>query len=722
MQIVVTMEKMLCAKPDNRWYFFRGLMGGNGEPEQTVICKGSMAWNPGEKETLALIGDWTLYKGERHFQFKSAKLTLPLEPRSQLHYVCQRTSGIGCTLEQQIWDARKEDWRNLERGEIKKMNDLVYDLFMDEIVNFDANSEKAEIISWLLNKGCTENMAAAAFEAWGKDTPGIVNANCYRLADLSGYSFKTVDENIRRHFEIGDHDPRRIKSAVIYAMQLETEDGSTAINCWRHFAACQKLLPNLGDEMIVRAVREMMTDGSVHVFKNQNMMSGKRDYCNERIIYDYVNRSAALGENTDLPSVTDEELSKDEKFTPDVSQLEAVRYAVYHRFAIINGGAGVGKTTVIKMIVRGIKATNKKLQIHLCAPTGKAAARLKEASGIEATTIHVMLGAKGNDVFSCSSLEHSAVIVDESSMVDSALLAEILKRNPSQVILVGDQAQLTPVGHGQPFHDIIALYPNVIRTLTKCYRNTEAVFQAATMIRNGNLPMRHAESEKERWIVVSSSDPRDAQKMICEWTQEGLLDFSTDIVLCPKNGTRGEDDRFQESTVNALNEELLFIDRTNRGSISGERFVSGDRVINTVNCAEKHVWNGTTGTVHAVQDDGVIVKLDVPYVDLLTGETEETVVFDKDMMKNLRYAYALTVHKSQGSQYRKVVMVVLPRDKFQLDRSLVYTGVTRTREECCVIGDYNALAHAIATTRKKDTVLQCMTTESEENLAATCSE
>ena len=262
----------------------------------------------------------------------------------------------------------------------------------------------------------------------------------------------------------------------------------------------------------------------------------------------------------------------------------------------------------------------------------------------------------------------------------------------------------------------------MIRTLTKCYRNTEAVFQAATMIRNGNLPMRHAESEKERWTVVSSSDPRDAQKMICEWTQEGLLDFSTDIVLCPKNGTRGEDDRFQESTVNALNEELLFIDRTNRGSISGERFVSGDRVINTVNCAEKHVWNGTTGTVHAVQDDGVIVKLDVPYVDLLTGETEETVVFDKDMMKNLRYAYALTVHKSQGSQYRKVVMVVLPRDKFQLDRSLVYTGVTRTREECCVVGDYNALAHSIATTRKKDTVLQCMTAESEENLAATCSE
>ncbi|MBQ9502872.1 MAG: AAA family ATPase [Lentisphaeria bacterium] len=708
MQITVTMERMLCAKPDTRWYFFRGLMGGDGAPETTVICKGSMGWQPGEMETLALIGDWTVYKGERQFQFRSAKLTLPLDPRSQLHYVCLRAHGIGISLEQAIWDARREDWRNLQRGEIRRMTDAAFDAFTKEARGFDANSEKAEIISWLENKGCSEGMAAAAYEAWGKDASGIVNANCYRLAELPGYSFRNVDEHVRRHFDIADDDPRRIRSAVVYAMDLETQDGSTAVNCWRHLAACQKLLPNIGDDLIVRSVREMKEEGDLHVFAELNMMALKRDYVNELIVAGYVASAVAAG--ADPAGVPDDDaLAAGEPFTPDPSQLEAVRFAVAHKFAIVNGGAGVGKTTVIRMIVRGIREAFPHLGVRLCAPTGKAAARLKEASGIEATTIHVMLGAMGNGIFSAGPLDTAAVIVDESSMVDSALLAEILKRDPAKVVLVGDQAQLTPVGHGQPFHDIISLHPESIRTLTKCYRNTEAVFQAAAQIRNGNLPVRHAKSENEEWTVVAAPHPEEVQKLICGWAEEGVLDFSTDIVLCPKNGARGDDEKFQDATVNAFNEDLLEIDRRLRGTSDRGKFVRGDRLINTVNRAEAHVWNGTTGTVHAVDGDGgVWVELDVPFRDPATGEEKSEVLFDREMAKALRYAYALTVHKSQGSQYRKVVMAVLARDKFQLDRSLIYTGVTRTKEECVIVGDYAAFASGIAATRKKDSVLQCL--------------
>ena len=715
MQLIVTMERMLCAKPDTKWYFFRATMGGDGAPETTVICKGSMGWQPGEMETLALLGDWTVYKGERQFQFKSAKLTLPLEPRSQLHYVCTRARGIGISLEQAIWDARREQWRDLEFGEVKKMNRATYDAFIEQAEQFDMNAEKAEIIAWLENKGCTENMAAAAFEAWGRDAAGIVNANCYRLADLAGISFRNVDEHVRRHFDIADDDPRRIKSAVVYAMEQETGDGSTAVNCWRHFAACQKLLPNVGDELIVRFVREMKEDGSVRVFPKQNMMSLKKHYLAERIVADYVSGAVECGEDPAIAIPDDAALAAGETFTPDASQLEAVRFAIAHRFAVINGGAGVGKTTVIRMIVRGIKAAYPRFAVKLCAPTGKAAARLKEASGFEATTIHLMLGAMGNDIFTAGPLDNAAVIVDESSMVDSALLAEVLKRKPAKVVLVGDQAQLTPVGHGQPFHDIINLHPGAVRTLTKCYRNTEAVFQAATQIRNGNLPARHAESERERWTIANAANPREAHDLICEWAEKDLLDFAKDIVLCPKNGVREEGDRWQDATVNALNADLLEIDRRKRGTTDRDKFVPGDRVINTVNNAEEHVWNGTTGTVHAVDaDGGVFVKLDVPFKDDATGEEKDTVRFDRDMAKALRYAYALTVHKSQGSQYRKVVMAILARDRFQLERSLIYTGVTRTRKECVIVGDYAAFASGIAATRSKETCLQCLAAEAKE--------
>lgn len=718
MQLLVTMEKMLCAKPDRHWYFFRATTGGETAPETSVICKGAMHWTPAEMETLSLIGEYVVYKGERQFQFKSAKLTLPLDPRSQLHYVCQRAKGVGISIEQQIWDAKRENWRNLEFGDIKKMNRSAFDSFQEQIKGFSMNSEKAEIVSWLENHGCSEGMAEDAFAAWGADTSGIVNADCFRLAQLPGYSFKIVDENIRRYFDIADDDPRRIRSGIEYALQQETADGSTAVNCWRHFDACRKLLPGIGDELIVEHVKAMKSEGNVYVFPEQNMMSLKKDYTNEQQIYQFVKQSLdsspAPSDSASSVSIRNYPYSSVSvsalPFTPDESQLAAVDFAVSSRFAVINGGAGVGKTTVIQLIVEGIREKFPELNRYLCAPTGKAAARLKEASGIEATTIHVMLGAHGADIFTAGPLDNAAVIVDESSMVDSALLAEIIKRKPAKLVLVGDQAQLTPVGHGQPFHDIINLFPDTVRTLTKCYRNTEAVFQAATQIRQGGIPPRHAESENERWTLVPSTGPKEAQEIICSWAEQGLLDFDTDIVLCPKNGQRTEDDSFQEATVNALNADLLSIDRFARHCDNAEKFSPGDRLINTVNDAEHHVWNGTTGTVHAVNDEELYLTLDVPFVDE-NGDKQDKVKFTKEMKKALRYAYALTVHKSQGSQYRKVILVCLPRDRFQLERSLIYTGVTRTKKECIVVGDYNTFCAAIQTTRKKDTVMQCLSLE-----------
>ena len=205
------------------------------------------------------------------------------------------------------------------------------------------------------------------------------------------------------------------------------------------------------------------------------------------------------------------------------------------------------------------------------------------------------------------------------------------------------------------------------------------------------------------------------QELICEWAQSDEIDFESDIVLCPKNGKRGDDESFEAATVNAMNQALLRIDRDKRGRFDSEKFVPGDRVINTKNMAESQVWNGTTGTVHAVNSDNeIFVKLDVPVKDELTGEVKDTVLFDKEMSKNLRYAYALTVHKSQGSQYRKVFLVCICRDAYSLDRSLVYTAVTRTRKECVVVGDYNALIRSIQTIKQKETVMQMLCLENKQ--------
>jgi exodeoxyribonuclease V alpha subunit len=386
----------------------------------------------------------------------------------------------------------------------------------------------------------------------------------------------------------------------------------------------------------------------------------------------------------------------------DETQLSAVTHACDSRFSIITGGAGTGKTTIIKEISDQLQGAGR--TVYLCAFAGKAAARLKEATKREASTIHRMLGFMGTR-FTVDSLKGKCVIVDESSMVDSELMAEIIKREPDKLVLVGDEAQLSPVGKGQPFHDLISLRPDLVCSLEKCYRNSEAVFRAAMAIRNGEPVATAEDSENEKWRIVHIGDDQATHRSILEQVRRGFFDFETDAILCPKNGNDE-----MVATVDALNKDIAAIVHP-RGP--DETFVIGDRVMNTKNLAEKDIWNGTTGKVIAVNvDGGVHIDLDEPVIDWMhsTGEDivyKSQVNLSKTEAKHLKLAYAITVHKAQGSQYRRVAFVCLTRDAHALlTRSLIYTAVTRAKEQCYVIGDRRAFIKGCETITNKTTVLQ----------------
>jgi exodeoxyribonuclease V alpha subunit len=385
----------------------------------------------------------------------------------------------------------------------------------------------------------------------------------------------------------------------------------------------------------------------------------------------------------------------------DPTQSAAVNHAVCSTFAIITGGAGTGKTTIIKEICDRLEAQKKK--VDLCAFAGKAAARLKEATKREASTIHRLLGFMGTR-FAVDTLKGRCVIVDEASMVDSELMAEIIKRTPDKLILVGDDAQLPPVGKGQPFHDIIHLRPDVVYQLSKCYRNSEAVFRAATAIRNGEQIPTSEESANEKWKIAQTGDEERTHAAILAQVKSGWFDFDTDIILCPKNGS---DETV--ATVEGLNADIAAIVNPRQPH---ERFVSGDRVMVTKNNPDKDVWNGTTGKVISVDTDGGIhLLLDEPIIDWKNSTSEETCYKDtvsltKTEAKDVKLAYAMTVHKSQGSQYRRVVVVCLHRDVRTLTRPLVYTAVTRTKEQCIIVGDHRAFLQGCQTITSKKTVLQ----------------
>ena len=390
----------------------------------------------------------------------------------------------------------------------------------------------------------------------------------------------------------------------------------------------------------------------------------------------------------------------------DTTQISAITRATSTPFSIITGGAGTGKTTIICAITEQLESRGE--SVALAAFAGKAAARVREACAHPASTIHRLLGYDGK-AFSLPTLAERAVVIDEASMIDSALLAEIVRRKPTRLVLVGDQAQLPPVGRGQPFHDLIELRPGLVSNLTRCYRATEAVFQAASAIRAGGRPPESATSDGERWEMRNTGSADRTQREILKWVEAGAFDFEKDVILVARNGETAD----EPCTVRGLNRAIVDAISPRPEKV---KFVVGDRVINTKNLPALDVWNGTTGTVHAVDHDGgVWVRTDIPVIDWSKTKDERDpaytshVLFARDARANLQLAYALTVHKAQGSQYRNVCMACFSRDGWGLlDRALLYTGVTRTKSACCVVGEMAAVWAAIDKVNAKRTIIQIL--------------
>lgn len=651
--------------------------------------KGKLSAAPEENEAFVLEGKWEVSKfnGSMEFLFFHASAFLPTDERSMLRYACEMTKGLGIQLENRIWEVRREDWRNVALSDgIRGLSTTVLGRLQETIARIGAQQERTAAVAWLMSIGCTVRMAEAAYGRWGKRTVTRVKEDCYILADLPNFSFRDVDEHVRSHFGIGRDDRRRIRAAIVYYVRQLTVS-NTVCNWFDLFSAVSKAI-DAAPEMISETCSALFAEKVLIPFRASGMIAAVRDFNGESDI-----RSFVLNAPTPAP-VRARQNKSGIRF--DDSQLAAIQFALDGGFAVINGGAGAGKTTIIKSIADTLTAAGK--AVELCAFAGKAAARLKEATGHEACTIHRMLDYRGDFGFTRKSLRGSTVILDEASMVSSDLMAEIVRRNPDRLILVGDEAQLPPVGSGQPFHDIVHLFPDRVRTLTTCYRNREAIFNAALKIRQGVAPELSAKSESELWDVQNIRDIRVTHGRILDLVRTGEVDFDEDIILCCRNG---ESDGDTECSVVAMNRDIKNI--VNPNAAHEPKIEPGDRVINTKNHPELDVWNGTTGKCDRFDTDGGMwVELDYP-----NAAHESFVLIPRKQVKEWQLAYALTVHKAQGSQYRKVFFVCTRRDTAQLlDRPMLYTAVTRAKSECHVIGDIAAFYAAINATERKLTVMQ----------------
>lgn len=552
-----------------------------------------------------------------------------------------------------------------------------------------------EIIVWLYGHGVSSARAVRIFKTYGDQAIATIKADPYQLArDITGIGFKTADA-IAASIGYGKEDPRRVRAGVSYGLTSAMDDGHCGLPRDDLLRSGAKLL-EVAEPLIQRALEGELASGEVlaGVTEGREVMFLAGLYRAEQSIADRLLRLRegrlpwpAIEAGLAIPWV---ESKTGLDLSP--SQREAMRLALVSKTCVITGGPGVGKTTLVNSILKTLAA--KRVVMALAAPTGRAAKRLAESSGMEAMTLHRLLetdpaegGFKRNEH---NPLDCQLLVIDEASMVDVMLMHATLKALPpsAALLLVGDVDQLPSVGAGQVLKDIIGSGAVPVVRLTEVFRQaaTSRIIINAHRINAGEMPDLSARGEGD-FFYVEAEEPGDVAEKVVDLVSRHIprrfgFEPARDIqVLGPMQrggaGARALNTLLQQR-INPPTDE--FVERF------GHRYGPGDKVMHIVNDRERDIYNG---------DLGVVTRVDHAEAELtaMFGQTEAT--FDFGELDALQLAYATTIHKSQGSEYPVVVLPLTMQAYTMLGRELIYTAVTRARKLLVLVGSRKALAIAV---------------------------
>ena len=558
-----------------------------------------------------------------------------------------------------------------------------------------------EIMLFLHSNGVGTSRAVRIYKTYGADAVQLISENPYRLArDIRGIGFRTADQ-IAAKLGIEKTALIRVRAGVSFALAEAMDDGHCGLPHEDLLALTRELL-EVPAELVETALGLELRDGTVigDDVESRPCIFLAALYRAEREIA--AKLKALKAGKPPWPSIDAGKaipwVERRTKLALAESQIEAVRIALASKMLVITGGPGVGKTTLVNSILKILLA--KTVTIALCAPTGRAAKRLSESTGIEAKTIHRLLetdprtGQFRRD--ENNPLDCDLLVVDETSMVDVPLMRALLRALPDRaaLLLVGDVDQLPSVGPGQVLADIIASGAVPVIRLTEVFRQAaeSRIIVNAHRINQGLMPDL-ARAESGDFYFVNAADPEEGVRKVLAVVRERIpkrfgLDSIRDVqVLCPMN--RGG---LGARSLNIELQKALNPPGENRIDRFGWTFCPGDKVMQVENDYDKDVYNGDLGVVSriATEEGELVADFDGRKITYGFGELDELVL-----------AYATTIHKSQGSEYPAVVIPLTTQHYPMLQRNLVYTGVTRGKRLVVLVGQRKALAIAVKGARKR---------------------
>ena len=558
------------------------------------------------------------------------------------------------------------------------------------------------VMVFLQDKGVSPAYAARIFKQYGRESVDVVRANPYRLAtDIFGIGFLTADR-IAGKLGIPSDSPVRAEAGILHVLHQLSDEGHVYYPYGLLIEECQKIL-GVDGETVLRAIGKIAADKKI-VIEDLNEEELKE---NNKAVYLSGLYAAEAGVASKLRKLMEvpkelktfdrdkaiEWIQSELKMTLAENQKKAVREAVDNKIMVVTGGPGTGKTTIINSIIK----IYGKLGLHvlLAAPTGRAAKRMTDATGHDARTIHRLLEfspkKRGFRRDEDNRLEADLIVIDEMSMVDTVLMHHLLKAVPDQatLILVGDVDQLPSVGPGNVLKDIIGSGSVPTVRLTDIFRQAKEslIVINAHRVNSGQMPLlRNQAGDRRDFYYFEAEEPEKALEKVIELCRERIpkkfgYDPVNDIqVLTPMyRGVAGATNLNAElqKQLNPSGDELV------RG---GKVLRVGDKVMQIRNNYDKEVFNGDIGRIAGMdrEDQKLTVDYDGSKVSYEYAELDEIVM-----------AYAVSVHKSQGSEYPAVVMPVLTQHYMLLQRNLLYTGITRGKELVVLVGSRRAVAIAV---------------------------